>query len=528
VGGHLLNPQIILLDVTSIPAILVGVATLGLGLAVFIRERGSSVGTRYLFFAAAIAVYIIGAGFSYAVTTPILARFWHRVAHTGAVAIPLAMVVSALVILGQAGRYRAAVATVGVVTVVLQMFVWFTDLLLGGVREVSWGWYPVYGPVGYAYIVFFTIVGLWVVFIHARELARSTVSLHRKRIGMSVLALSLGLVGGVDFWPAIGADMYAFGYVPISIYVAIMAWVIVRYRLVDVTPEVAATSILNTMQGAIIVTDLGGVIRVANRQANAWLASNQRRLQDKDLHHVLTGRSRKVSSAAQQVAGIASPVDGDERGPLSSGQYEWTADSGKTRMVDVAATPLRIGSEVIGTVYAAHDVTPHKDTERVLAELALHDPLTGLPNRVLLFEQIEQWIRLADRSKKHLGVFFVDLDKFKAINDTRGHETGDQVLKAVADRLRSATRDSDTVARIGGDEFVIVAGALGDETCSTQIAEKIRSRVAEPICVGGYTVEVGASVGIALYPGDGADAESLVRSADAKMYQVKARNAARP
>ncbi|HEX6265776.1 MAG TPA: EAL domain-containing protein [Burkholderiales bacterium] len=161
------------------------------------------------------------------------------------------------------------------------------------------------------------------------------------------------------------------------------------------------------------------------------------------------------------------------------------------------------------------------DSERRLAYLAQFDPLTGLPNRALLADRFSQMIAHARRRQRPLVVLFIDLDEFKLVNDTLGHTGGDELLKEVAARLQSAVRPDDTVARISGDEFAVVLADLARTEDAALVAQKIIERLAAPVDVLGQEVFVTASVGIAGFPGDGADAEALIGAADAAMYRAK-------
>ena len=155
--------------------------------------------------------------------------------------------------------------------------------------------------------------------------------------------------------------------------------------------------------------------------------------------------------------------------------------------------------------------------------LATHDPLTHLPNRLLFYDLLSQAISSADRRRRSLAVLFLDLDGFKAVNDTFGHEAGDEVLCLAARRLSLAVRDSDVVARLGGDEFTILVEGLSYDLDAARVAQQLQDALAEPFRVQGHPVRVGGSVGIATYPGDGSDAATLVRNADRAMYAVKKR-----
>ena len=156
-----------------------------------------------------------------------------------------------------------------------------------------------------------------------------------------------------------------------------------------------------------------------------------------------------------------------------------------------------------------------------LRHLAFHDALTGLPNRALLLDRMEQSITVAARQNEKRGVMFIDLDRFKTINDSLGHDAGDTLLKEFATRLRSCLRKSDTVARIGGDEFVVLLNdVLIPETYAT-VAQKVISKLSLPMELAGETVQIGASVGIACFPNDGESAVELMKHADMAMYEAK-------
>jgi diguanylate cyclase (GGDEF)-like protein/PAS domain S-box-containing protein len=171
-----------------------------------------------------------------------------------------------------------------------------------------------------------------------------------------------------------------------------------------------------------------------------------------------------------------------------------------------------------------YEVTERKHLLASLDRMAYYDALTGVANRALLVERITQGLRAAEHSQDGLALLFVDLDRFKAINDRWGHEAGDAVLVAIAQRLQSVVRESDTVARFGGDEFVIVLTASCKGAALTDLMETVSATVAEPIIWKGRILRVGASVGAARYPEEGHDAHSLLQRADESMYSQKARH----
>jgi len=174
-----------------------------------------------------------------------------------------------------------------------------------------------------------------------------------------------------------------------------------------------------------------------------------------------------------------------------------------------------------------YEVTDRKHLLASLDRMAYHDALTGIANRALLVERLTQGLHAAEHRRDALALLFIDLDWFKSVNDRWGHEAGDAVLVAIAQRLQSVVRAADTVARFGGDEFVIVLGETCGAAALTDVMEKVTAAISEPIIWKGTLLRIGASVGLARYPEDGLDAHSLLRRADESMYLEKARRQAR-
>jgi diguanylate cyclase (GGDEF)-like protein/PAS domain S-box-containing protein len=195
--------------------------------------------------------------------------------------------------------------------------------------------------------------------------------------------------------------------------------------------------------------------------------------------------------------------------------------NGERFPVDVSLSQAEISDHRLYTVIA-HDATDRLVYERQLAYQAEHDELTDLPNRNLLNDRLSAGIARADRDHRKLGVVYLDLDKFKPINDLYGHETGDCLLQAVAKRLADTMRQSDTVSRIGGDEFIICLEQIKNEQDAIVAASKISSALKQPFQILGQQIEASASIGIALYPEHGRDAVTLLRHADQAMYSAKA------
>ncbi len=167
------------------------------------------------------------------------------------------------------------------------------------------------------------------------------------------------------------------------------------------------------------------------------------------------------------------------------------------------------------------DISKIKRSEEELNRLAYHDALTGLPNRLLLLDRISHAIRRAGRSGAHFALLFIDLDRFKNINDTLGHQVGDELLMAVADRILKRLRAEDTLSRLGGDEFILLMEEISNEQQAAHLARELLRLLGKPYHIAGHDIFLSASIGISLHPEDGADAESLIKHADTAMYRAK-------
>jgi diguanylate cyclase (GGDEF)-like protein/PAS domain S-box-containing protein len=197
-------------------------------------------------------------------------------------------------------------------------------------------------------------------------------------------------------------------------------------------------------------------------------------------------------------------------------------ENGRTNWTLTTKLPLHDDSgEVIGLVGITREINEIRQTEAALQHLATHDSLTDLPNRFLLMDRMNQMLSRAQRSGSAFAALFMDIDRFKDFNDTYGHEFGDLLLKSVAERLRENVRQSDTVARIGGDEFVIIMEWIRKPEDADTVALKVLRAVAKSFVLQRQRVKATISVGVSLYPDNGCDADGLLRAADYAMYLAK-------
>jgi diguanylate cyclase (GGDEF)-like protein len=184
-------------------------------------------------------------------------------------------------------------------------------------------------------------------------------------------------------------------------------------------------------------------------------------------------------------------------------------------------TPADLRRAVAHAVDMLHLEMEVREKSRRLEEMSLYDALTGLPNRNLFFDRLEQVLRLATRERKRFAVFMMDLNLFKEVNDTHGHDVGDDLLRVVAERLQETLRESDTAARLGGDEFAALVPSIDSLGGASILAQRIRQSIAQPMLLGGRMLEIGISIGVGFFPDHGQDAKALLHAADMAMYEAK-------
>ncbi len=244
--------------------------------------------------------------------------------------------------------------------------------------------------------------------------------------------------------------------------------------------------------------------------------------------HMVVARSQRGCAAERPE--IDAPLQEIRRRgePVMLEQRVSGAD-GQAQVIEISAAPLHDkGGHLSGIVEAIRDITERRRMESLLQEneqrldhLAHHDALTDLPNRLLFQDRFEHAIHKARRGGTSVALLFLDLDRFKNINDTFGHEVGDELLKAVARRLNGCVRAIDTVARLGGDEFAVILEEIRDESAASTVARKIIHAIDEAFNIDEHELYVGTSIGISIYPADGEDIETLIKNADSAMYHAK-------
>jgi diguanylate cyclase (GGDEF)-like protein/PAS domain S-box-containing protein len=276
---------------------------------------------------------------------------------------------------------------------------------------------------------------------------------------------------------------------------------------------------LNSIGDAVLCTDVTGKVTYLNLVAEAMTGWGREEAIGRplaDVFRIIDGPTRKTARDPMEMA-----VEQNRTVGLTANCVLVRRDGFESAIEDSAAPIHDRGGRVIGAVIVFHDVSAARAMSLAMTHAAQHDIVTNLPNRLLLHDRILQAISLARRQRRPMAVIFLDLDHFKYVNDSLGHAIGDQLLQSVSLRLVASVRNSDTVSRQGGDEFVVLLSDLSHANDAVSIARKILGSFDAPHLVRGQLLHVNASIGISIYPDDGEDADALIQNADMAMYSAK-------
>src|ERR1700704_6483 len=277
------------------------------------------------------------------------------------------------------------------------------------------------------------------------------------------------------------------------------------------TEKERASVTLNSIGDAVLSTDILGNITYLNVVAEKMTGWRREEATGKPLAEVfriIDGSTRKTARDPMEMA-----VEQNRTVGLTVNCVLIRRDGFESAIEDSAAPIHDRAGHIIGAVIVFHDVSAARAMSVQMTHSAQHDVVTNLPNRLLLNDRITQAISLAHRQHRPIALIFLDLDRFKYINDSLGHASGDKLLQSVSTRLLASVRDSDTVSRQGGDEFVILLSEITHPEDAATSARKILLSLGAPSSIGGHDLHINGSIGISVYPEDGADAETLVKNA---------------
>ena len=293
-----------------------------------------------------------------------------------------------------------------------------------------------------------------------------------------------------------------------------------RRRFDSLAQEFEGTlAALQALSDAVVTTDRTGRVTHLNPAAESLTGWTRGSAMGEPVDEVLQlldprRRHQTLSPAADALEGVSAEGAGRQALLLTR--------SGEEVSVEVMASAMRGADQrILGAVVVFRDLGRASKAMGRLSRMAQHDSLTDLPNRLLLEDRLGQAIHAAQRQRSRVALMFLDLDRFKEVNDSLGHAAGDELLREMARRLTALLRDTDTVSRLGGDEFVILLGNLDSRDQAAEVGGKLLEAAVAPCHIGERTVSVSVSLGVAVYPDDGEDGDTLMRLADAAMYRAK-------
>jgi diguanylate cyclase (GGDEF)-like protein/PAS domain S-box-containing protein len=380
---------------------------------------------------------------------------------------------------------------------------WQTDIITGSI------WFQT----GLAHYILYCLIGFVLCYGKWRKAGSVRERKQAKIIFVSgVLAFLIGTNSYFAFF-LLDLDF------PDTTVVALLIWSfgivygIQKYKLLILTPAVAADNILQTIIDSVILVSPQGIILHSNAETEKLLGYEEAELTGSELDGLFPEDSVKKSEHIKSLL---------QKGPVRNLESDFITRQKQKIPIMISASVFKDQDDsTAGYVIVSKDVTKLRDMENRLKHLAHHDALTNLPNRLLLSDRLSQAITRAKRDRTYIALVLLDLDQFKKVNDVLGHSVGDLLLVEIADRLTESVRQSDTAVRLGGDEFVLLLENLKSPEDYEVVVKKVLDRIAEPCVIEGHKLKMTASIGISIYPTDGGDMENLMKNADLAMYFAK-------
>jgi diguanylate cyclase (GGDEF)-like protein/PAS domain S-box-containing protein len=284
-------------------------------------------------------------------------------------------------------------------------------------------------------------------------------------------------------------------------------------------PEDLLRVTLDSIRDAVVTTDQAARVRRLNRAAEAMTGWSSAEAVGKPVEEI--AQLREPGSELDLPHPVQTVLKTGNRVELGEHVLLIAKDGRRTSVQIVASSLQDAQGQASGCLLTLHDIGEALQLAERIARLAHHDQLTGLPNRILFVDRMEQATKAADRSNDQIAVIFVDLDHFSRIKTAHGNALADQFLQEAAHRILAALRESDTVSRLGADEFVLLVPGVNSVADIEAVAAKLLEEIAKPSLLGGQTLQTSCSIGISIYPRDASDANTLIRLADGAMRQAK-------
>lgn len=533
------------------PPFIVGASIALLGIMVLVRERASYASRSFFAMTASGAIWLLSVGALYSVRNVDVAIIFAKLTFIGVAFIPSTMFYFVMVV---TKKFKSLLWPGRVALLISGLFAAAgigTNRLMTGVQPFAWGFYPQSGNLGTLFLLFFFSIYLSsLALLYWRFSHHEALDLQPNRIRNLFIAFSVGLLGAVDFFACYGIPIYPIGFLPVYACVALLAETIWRYRFKDITAELAAPHILTALPSGLFVLDADGAIVIVNAKACEFLEKSRGELVGMSIQHVFGDMFApphldtliQEGKLHDHEITIVTPSGRRRVLNLSVEMFQYDASVQAGFICSVRDISLRkqaeddrkIAQEALLKAYdeledrveertaaLTHEVDKRKRAEEALRALATTDPLTGLYNRRGFMALAEQRLLAARKAGKSIVIFLADLDDLKPLNDTFGHQEGDKALQKAAELLKKAFRESDIVARIGGDEFaaaVIEEGEPAEDFCRS----RLRIAVSAYNAAGPSPCRIGISLGAARIESHQAiTIEQAMVEADQALYRQK-------
>ncbi|MEL7449183.1 MAG: EAL domain-containing protein [Pseudomonadota bacterium] len=521
--SHLFSAESYVISSHVIAVVLTGLLALMLCLFNLVQERGSPVTRPFAGLSLCVSLWMLGFGLAGAATDVRMANLWASFGIVGFVLLPAAALRFTVRLTDASERFRKLEQVAWVTSLSFLVINVSTDSLFSGMALYSWGYTPLFGSLGILFASYLAgaLLANLTAYWSALRTAPTGSSMQR-RLNLLLAGATIAVLSLVDLAPIFGVPVVPFGYAPLIGFFTLTTYVTWRYRLVDITPMFVGQQIADNMADALVVFDCDGNVRVMNRAAERLLDGRQEDFVGKQLPvkpaNRIFQRCLELLSAGEEMRDVEcwyEPV-GERRRLLST-----TASTMRDRR-----------GHPVAYIVMLRDITGSREAEERIRFMAYHDDLTSLPNRMQFNEKLGHMLELAESTGERVTAMFLDLDRFKKINDTLGHSAGDRLLQIVAERIRNCLRvedivtsggaaDDNLVARLGGDEFIIALHGTGCTKHLSRVARRILDALAEPFDLNSHEVFVSGSIGMSVFPDDGRDVQTLLKNADTAMYHAK-------
>ena len=373
--------------------------------------------------------------------------------------------------------------------------------------DSMWSWASIIFVVAYSCACIFICYRLQKTAITQRERKQA-----RVLFNASAAALLAGLAI-LAFFSFLKTDIPDITPIAVAIWSIGIYYAIVKYRLMAMTPAFIAENLFQTIIDSVILANPEGLILSINPETQRLLGYDQKDLVGEPLDSLFLSDSKSGNTNISELLNIC---------PIRNMEMFMVSSAGLNIPIILSISECRDNYDTrIGFVLASKDVTEYKQAEEKIQYLATHDSLTELPNRLMFTQLLNHSIQSAKRNKRKLAILYIDLDRFKIINDMKGHEVGDQLLQEIATRYTQTLRAADVVSRQGGDEFAVLIEDFDELSDLELVAKNIIDITCKPVFLLGDECRVTASIGLSIYPQDGEDEQLLMKHADIAMYYAK-------